>query len=445
MDTLNVVETPTSITVSNLVMETTSDGKTLTTVFPEINITDDDYGVTITMDGTIVGADTAGQSFGLDLSGAALFLEDTTDLGIIGPFSILYEGPLALDLSVAEDDEFYQVAVDSENLSIDIPQGDENGTGTAHVLMEDTRISYIGDFKQKSDEKSMRGEYTSQYGAMALDLEITDIAKFYTGDPVTAISNGANLFLETTQQPGSSKMKTDDGLSVSTNWAETDTQISLDREGFKYSFDMGEMDIDAQNKTENKNMKASFEGASGNLLVPMFANGQEQKAKLSIKANDLIIDAQGNDIPAEVKPYLGKSMSLDIQTQADMTLENDIFPKSQKSNPEDVISAGTITGAQVEKLLVEFGDSSLEGTGDILFTGTNMVDIQPKSGTADVAMKGVEAILDIAVMSGAMGEQNKTMTMMMLRGMAKPGDVSTLNYTLKLNEDGTTTLNGNPL
>jgi hypothetical protein len=235
-------------------------------------------------------------------------------------------------------------------------------------------------------------------------------------------------------------------MSMAATWEAAKGFLKLDRDGISYDYDTNAMSMSVTGDGgDMPNLNFKMDKATGQMIIPLFAKSQEQSANITTRLDNLTFEAAGTQVPQEAKPFFGKVYNIDISMSAGLKLIEDLWPKNMNDDIEArAPNAGQLTSAKLDKFYISMGETELDAQGQMNFTGTNFEDTMPSNGEVTVSLTQAFSLLQELVSNGTIAPEEAGMAEMMLRGMAKPGEVDPLTYTIKVDNERLT-INGNPM
>lgn len=100
---------------------------------------------------------------------------------------------------------------------------------------------------------------------------------------------------------------------------------------------------------------------------------------------------------------------------------------------------------RIQPSIVEALGGSVEVEGSMDLNGQPITNVEPGPGSALVTLTNASGVLDGLETLGLMDASQRMQADMMLRAFAAPGNPEPATYAIELLEDGTTTINDNPL
>lgn len=444
LENAEITQTQDGIEIKNLDLDSDTPGEFFK--IPQLNIKNVGDGVEIKVPKVIEGKASNGEEVMIDMSKMTLSAADVQGFTMIGPFTGKITGPLSLSFKETNpaSDTASTMNMSLSELFIEIPPAQANGTSTAQIETGFAKMTYEG-----AMEYGTQGQFTSEYGPSKTSIEVSDVALFWTRmDPIAAISQGANVTIDIEQDAGQYAMRTTGKktMNMAANWDAAQAMMELNRSGLSYDYDTNGMNMLVQGDGEEvPNLNFKMGQATGQIKIPLFANAQEQQANITTRIEDLVFSADGTQVPKEVQPFLGKTLNIDISAKAGLKITDDLWPTSMDDNIESrAPSAGQLTSVVLDKFFLSMGETSLNAQGAFNFTGENFENTAPENGEVVITATQILTLLKELAANGTIPPQEAGMAEMMLRGMAKPGEVDPLTYTIKLGQESIT-INGNPL
>lgn len=444
MENAQITQTPSGIEITNLDLNKSSPEEFFK--IPALNINNVGDGVEITIPQKISGKAPNGEEIMIDLSQVTLFAEDVQGFTMIGPFSGKIEGPLSFAFKNTDSstNTVSTMNVNMADFMVDIPAPTADGSSVARIETGFTKATYNGEM-----DPGTTGQFISEYGPSTTEITVTDIATFWTSmDPIAAISQGANVMIDIEQDAGQYALQTtgQEAMSMAATWEAAKGFLKLDRDGISYDYDTNAMSMSVTGDGgDMPNLNFKMDKATGQMIIPLFAKSQEQSANITTRLDNLTFEAAGTQVPQEAKPFFGKVYNIDISMSAGLKLIEDLWPKNMNDDIEArAPNAGQLTSAKLDKFYISMGETELDAQGQMNFTGTNFEDTMPSNGEVTVSLTQAFSLLQELVSNGTIAPEEAGMAEMMLRGMAKPGEVDPLTYTIKVDNERLT-INGNPM
>ena len=425
-----------SILIKDTIMN--KDGFTL--FIPSVILKPVGSSVDILFPGKINGRGNSGESVVLDLSASKLRLNDSVLPSMLGNIFGNFEGDVSVKISNKELEipEYTDFFIKGINLSVS--EGVSSGFGKAELTTSDTFFAFSG---------NVDGEdlvIKAQYGPSVSVFGVSDVSLFSSDDPVKLISNGVDLFLSSSQDFGKYTvlMNSSDQM-VKTSWGITKTDIRLDRMGLSYNVEANSFIFDFNRLS---NMPLDLSGTLGKLFInfklPLFNQNKEESVDLSFGLLNTSISSENyQNIPLELKPFLDQEVNINASATATVTMKEDFWPQSIDSMGNYKPYVNMIKDVTINKLSLQLGQSKLNATGVMNMNGESMFNIQPGKAKAFVKLTGIDNLFDILVRSGITSSDETSMASIMLRGVAKPGESSTLSYDIEMDGPGSIKINGN--
>jgi hypothetical protein len=374
---------------------------------------------------TFTGADSARMA--LDASQMELRLDDAANPGALGAVAGVLTGDLALELSDTSGDEAMSGSFALQGVSIEAPEGDGNDGAEVTTAFQSMRFTF--DLPAPEGRMQVAGENGAFEGVFAVE----GLEALAGADPVAAISQGTNLRAVGTHGAGTyTIVHPTEGANQS--WSDGAFEASLDRSGVAYDTAMNGVAMDGALPDGMGTFAATASQMAFGVAMPLFAQGEEQPARMDLTIADLVVDAAGTNLPPEMKAMFAEPMGVVLAVTAQVDLFRDLFPVSMAADPENPETAGRVTSATLEKLDVSFAGSTAQATGETMVDGSNFADSKPGQAKGNVTLGNVVSAMDVLEGAGVIDESVRGMAEGMLRGFAKPGETDTLTYDLETDD-----------
>lgn len=417
-------------------------GRDSSVTIPSLMLDSDDGAVVVTApDGmTVTGTDDTSlpdTTLVVDLSDATATFTDATNPGLLGMLAMAAEGRVGVT-TLQEEGTNPSPSTQAEltGLSLTLPGGSFDGNAQATLTVDSVTMAQ----GEQGEAVVVRSEAE---GVEAI-LNLSNIQHFHAGDPIAAIAQGSDLHLSYAQDRGTYALK--DTTQDSWNrWNDLHLTFDIDREGLRTSSTLNGVEMGGN--TTHEGGSGAFGAAADRLhssvSVPLFAKDAPQTASVLLDTEGLTISGQGNTFNEALQDTLQEPSNASIDAQASLTLDGDLWPASRDAEPD--MSGIRIHTVRVPKATLDALGGMIALDGTLRFGDQPLLSSTPTSGEALVTITQADVLLDGLETLQIIDPAQRAQAELLLRAFALPDQPEPATYTIKLTEDGTTTINDNPL
>lgn len=422
------------------------EGTPSTITIPALHLDAEDGSVRVNLPQGVVFDGPDGRTLEANTTDFSAVFTDATHPGLLGMLGMTAEGRITAkgthkgtqDTEAGTGASSATVELTMDGLAVALPGGSFDGNAQATLQADSIVVSSNGK-DADGEPTSLRSETHGMEGI----FNLSNIQHFEGGDPIRAIAQGSDLHVSYLQERGTYAIKSasEDGWN---SWDSFHLAFDLDRKGMGYTSEMTNLEAGGKLPHDKGTFGASAAQLNTSILMPLFAADTQQTATFTMLAEDAVLTGKGNAWPEALASTLASPNTASITLDATMTLDSDIWP-THRGADASTPPAVRIHTVRIQPSIVEALGGSVEVEGSMDLNGQPITNVEPGPGSALVTLTNASGVLDGLETLGLMDASQRMQADMMLRAFAAPGNPEPATYAIELLEDGTTTINDNPL
>jgi hypothetical protein len=305
-------------------------------------------------------------------------------------------------------------------MSFDVPEGPEQGSGSFKGAMNGLSVTGTGQFPEGMDPAMMNE-------MIAAGTEVTSTMTYQSGSSDINVDSSDGPFSATTRSTG--------GTFV----------VNMGADGLLYDLSQTGVEMTAQTMEFPLPITLNMAESGFRLAMPLAQSQEPQGFAFGFKLGDFTISDTiwGLFDPTGQLPRDPATLELDLAGTARVLA--DIFDPMAMTGST---APGEINSLDIRTVLVDMIGARLSGSGAFTFDNSDMVsfDGMPRpEGSLDLRLEGANALLDKLVGMGLLPQEQAMGARMMMGLFGVPQGDDTLTSKIEVNAEGHVLANGQRL